>query len=153
MTNARVLVVDDSVVVRRLVADVLAEDPRIEVVGTAANGRIALAKIEQLQPDLVTLDVEMPVMNGLETLDELRPRHPLLPVVMFSTLTARNAPPQAVGSVLTASVGITLQPRDLRPWTSTGWVARLKRNSTLTTNGGRTGARSTARTTGGTAMP
>jgi two-component system chemotaxis response regulator CheB len=86
-----VLVVDDSVVIRRLITDALAEDPGIQVVGTAANGRIALSKIEQLQPDVVTLDIEMPVLDGLRTLAELRPRFPHLPVIMFSTLTAAGA--------------------------------------------------------------
>lgn len=89
--KVRVLVVDDSVVVRRLVAEALAADPQIEVVGTAANGRVALAKIAQVNPDLVTLDIEMPVMDGLETLRHLRPLHPRLPVVMFSTLTEHGA--------------------------------------------------------------
>jgi two-component system, chemotaxis family, protein-glutamate methylesterase/glutaminase len=91
MSRIRVLVVDDSVVVRRLVSDILASDPRLEVVGTAANGKVALAKIPQVNPDLVTLDVEMPVMDGLETLKELRKDYPRLPVVMFSTLTERGA--------------------------------------------------------------
>jgi len=91
MSRIRVLVVDDSVVVRRLVSDVLAADPRIEVVGTAANGRVALAKIPQVNPDIVTLDIEMPVLDGLETLVELRALYPRLPVVMFSTLTERGA--------------------------------------------------------------
>lgn len=91
MSRVRVLVVDDSVVVRRMVSDVLAADPRIEVVGTAANGKVALAKIPMLNPDLITLDIEMPVMDGLETLTELRKDHPRLPVIMFSTLTARGA--------------------------------------------------------------
>lgn len=86
-----VLVVDDSVVIRRLVTDALAEDPEIRVVGTAPNGRVALAKIDQLKPDLVTLDIEMPVLDGLGTLRELRPRYPRLPVIMFSTLTAAGA--------------------------------------------------------------
>lgn len=89
--SIRVLVVDDSVVVRRLVSGVLAADPGIEVVGTAANGRVALAKIAQVNPDLVTLDIEMPVMDGLETLRHLRRAHPRLPVIMFSTLTERGA--------------------------------------------------------------
>lgn len=87
----RVLVVDDSVVVRRLVSDALAADPAVEVVGTAANGRVAIAKIDQVNPDLVTLDIEMPVMDGLETLRHLRKDHPRLPIVMFSTLTERGA--------------------------------------------------------------
>jgi two-component system chemotaxis response regulator CheB len=91
MSRIRVLVVDDSVVVRRLVSDILASDPRIEVVGTAANGKVALAKIPQVNPDLVTLDVEMPVMDGLETLQALRRDYPRLPVIMFSTLTERGA--------------------------------------------------------------
>lgn len=85
------MVVDDSVVVRRLVSDVLSADPTIEVVATAANGKVALAKIDQVNPDLITLDVEMPVMDGLETLRHLRKDHPRLPVVMFSTLTERGA--------------------------------------------------------------
>lgn len=91
MKRIKVLVVDDSVVVRRLVSDALAEDPTIEVVGTASNGKIALSKLTTLDPDLVTLDIEMPVMDGLETLREIRKLKPRLPVVMFSTLTEAGA--------------------------------------------------------------
>jgi two-component system, chemotaxis family, protein-glutamate methylesterase/glutaminase len=91
MSPISVLVVDDSVVVRRLVTDVLNEDPDIQVVGTAPNGRIALAKIPQLNPDIISLDVEMPIMDGLETLAELRKSYPSVPVIMFSTLTERGA--------------------------------------------------------------
>jgi len=87
----RVLVVDDSVVIRKILTDALAADPDVEVVGTAANGRIALGKLDALQPDLVTLDVEMPEMDGLTTLREIRKVRPKLPVIMFSTLTARGA--------------------------------------------------------------
>ena len=90
MTPVSVLVVDDSSVVRRLVTTALEEDARINVVGTAANGRLALAKIEQLQPDVVTLDLEMPVMDGMEVLSVLRRTRPDLPVVVFSTLTERG---------------------------------------------------------------
>ena len=86
-----VLVVDDSVVVRRLIVDALTNDPGIQVVGTASNGRLALAKIDELKPDVVTLDIEMPVLDGLGTLRELRPKHRRLPVIMFSTLTASGA--------------------------------------------------------------
>jgi two-component system chemotaxis response regulator CheB len=86
-----VLVVDDSVVVRRIVTRILAEDPGIRVAGTAASGRSALEKVEQLAPDILTLDIEMPEMDGLETLRHLRRRHPRLPVIMFSTLTERAA--------------------------------------------------------------
>jgi two-component system, chemotaxis family, protein-glutamate methylesterase/glutaminase len=91
MPKIRVLVVDDSVVIRRMVGDVLSGEPDIEVAGTAADGRIALQKIEQVNPDILTLDVEMPVMDGLETLKQLRKTHRRLPVIMFSTLTERGA--------------------------------------------------------------
>jgi two-component system, chemotaxis family, protein-glutamate methylesterase/glutaminase len=91
MTPIRILVVDASVVIRKLLSDTLASDPALEVVGTASDGRIALAKIPLLKPDLVTLDIEMPVMNGLETLAELRKLYPKLPAIMFSTLTEHGA--------------------------------------------------------------
>lgn len=91
MPKIRVLVVDDAVVMRKMITEVLAADPQIEVVGTAANGRIALQKIPQVNPDLLTMDVEMPEMDGLETLRELRKTYPKLPVIMFSTLTAKGA--------------------------------------------------------------
>lgn len=90
MSKIRVLIVDDAVVIRRLVSDVLATDADIEVVGTAANGRIALQKIPQCNPDVVTMDVEMPDLNGIETVRELRKTWPKLPVIMFSTLTERG---------------------------------------------------------------
>jgi two-component system chemotaxis response regulator CheB len=91
MRKIRVLIVDDSVVIRRLLTDILSQDPEIEVAGTAPNGRIALAKLPQLNPDLVTLDIEMPEMDGLQTLPELRKVYPKLPVIMFSTLSERGA--------------------------------------------------------------
>jgi two-component system chemotaxis response regulator CheB len=86
-----VLVVDDSAVVRRMVAGVLEADPGIRVVGTAASGRSALEQIERLAPDILTLDLEMPEMDGLETLRHLRRRHPRLPVIVFSMLSERAA--------------------------------------------------------------
>ena len=91
MRKMRVLVVDDSVVARRVLANVLSSDPAIDVVGTAPNGRIALAKIAQAAPDLVTLDVEMPEMGGMETLAALRKTNPLLPVIMFSAFIAQGS--------------------------------------------------------------
>ena len=87
----RVLVVDDSVVIRRLVTHALEEDPVLEVVGAASNGAIALERIPQLNPDVLTLDVEMPVMDGIETLRRIRREYPQLRVIMFSTLTERGA--------------------------------------------------------------
>lgn len=87
----RVLVVDDSVVIRRLLREVLANNPEFEFAGQASNGSTALTLVDTLRPDAVTLDVEMPVMDGLTTLREIRKRHPRLPVIMFSTLTERGA--------------------------------------------------------------
>jgi two-component system chemotaxis response regulator CheB len=87
----KVLVVDDSVVVRRLIVDSLTGAPGIEVVGTAANGLLAQAKIDQLKPDVVTMDIEMPQMDGIAAVRELRKRHKHLPVIMFSTLSAAGA--------------------------------------------------------------
>ena len=86
-----VLVVDDSVVVRRLIVDALNGAENIEVVGTAANGLLAQAKIDQLKPDVITMDIEMPQMDGIEAVRELRKRHKHIPVIMFSTLSAAGA--------------------------------------------------------------
>ncbi|MCC6510600.1 MAG: chemotaxis response regulator protein-glutamate methylesterase [Pirellulaceae bacterium] len=91
MRKVRVLVVDDSTVIRRLLTDALSSDPAVEVAATAPNGRIALAKIPQINPDVITLDMEMPEMDGITTLVELRKLYPKLPVIMFSTLTQRGA--------------------------------------------------------------
>ena len=91
MSPIRVLVVDDTVIVRKLVSDVLGADPDITVAGVAANGSIALQKVATAAPDLVVLDVEMPVMDGLATLRALRAEYPHLPVIMFSSLTERGA--------------------------------------------------------------
>jgi two-component system chemotaxis response regulator CheB len=87
----RILVVDDTVVYRKIVSDVLARIPGVEVVGTAANGRIALRKIEMLHPDLLTLDLEMPEIDGLAVLRELR-QHAAPPgAIMLSAFTSQGA--------------------------------------------------------------
>jgi two-component system chemotaxis response regulator CheB len=86
-----VLVVDDSVVVRRLIVDALGGAEDIEVVGTASNGLLAQAKIDQLKPDVITMDIEMPQMDGIAAVKELRKRHKTTPVIMFSTLSAAGA--------------------------------------------------------------
>jgi len=91
MPPIRILVVDDSVLIRKVLCDALASDPAIEVAGTAADGRIALTKITQLNPDLLTLGVEMPNLSGLEAIPEIRKLYPKLPIIMFSTLTESGA--------------------------------------------------------------
>lgn len=91
MTKIRVMVVDDSVVARRLISEVLAGDPELEVVAAASNGKVALQRLEQIPCDLITLDVDMPELDGIATMTEVRKRHPKLPVIMFSALTARAA--------------------------------------------------------------
>lgn len=88
--RCKVLIVDDSAVVRQLLSEILASDPAIEVVGTAADPLLAREKIKRLNPDVITLDVEMPRMDGLAFLENLMRLHPL-PVVMISSLTERGA--------------------------------------------------------------
>ena len=90
MQPVRILIVDDSAVIRKLLSDLLSSDPEIVVAGTAGNGSRALARISELKPDLITLDIEMPGMDGLETLVEIRKLYPKLPVIMFSALTERG---------------------------------------------------------------
>ncbi|PIT77840.1 chemotaxis response regulator protein-glutamate methylesterase [Limnohabitans sp. B9-3] len=86
-----VLVVDDSLVMRKLIISTLEAHASIRVVGTAEDGHQALQALDRCKPDLVILDVEMPVMDGLTALDEIRRRDRRLPVLMFSSLTQRGA--------------------------------------------------------------
>ncbi|WP_334109542.1 chemotaxis-specific protein-glutamate methyltransferase CheB [Thermodesulfitimonas autotrophica] len=86
MPPVKVMMVDDSALVRRVIGGLLAEDPEIELVGTASNGQEALEKIPKLKPDVIVLDIEMPVRDGLSTLRELMKTYPL-PVVMLSSHT------------------------------------------------------------------
>jgi len=87
----RILLVDDAVVVRKVLSQAIGQDPDLEVVATAVNGRVALTKYAAAKPDLVLLDVEMPEMDGLETVRELRKIDSRVPIIMFSTLTERGS--------------------------------------------------------------
>jgi two-component system, chemotaxis family, protein-glutamate methylesterase/glutaminase len=89
--RTRILIVDDSAVMRSLLRSVISSDPALELVGAAADGESALGMLESLRPDLALLDVEMPVMDGVLTLRELRERHLRIPVIMCSSLTQRGA--------------------------------------------------------------
>jgi two-component system, chemotaxis family, protein-glutamate methylesterase/glutaminase len=86
----RVLVVDDSALMRKLIPQMLSSDPAIEVVGTALDGTFCLKKIEELKPNVVTLDLEMPGMNGIDTLKEIMRRNPV-PVIVFSSHSIEGA--------------------------------------------------------------
>jgi two-component system chemotaxis response regulator CheB len=91
MDKIRVLVVDDSIVVRRVVTEVLEAESDMEIVASASNGVVALTKAAQTNPDIVILDIEMPEMDGLTALVHLRRDHPRVPVIMFSSHTALGA--------------------------------------------------------------
>ncbi|MCA1785681.1 MAG: response regulator, partial [Desulfobacteraceae bacterium] len=87
----RVLVVDDSVLYRKVLSDVLSSMPGVEVVGTATDGKVALAKIAQLKPDMLTLDFDMPELDGLGVLENVRENHPDVKTVMVSAHTKEGA--------------------------------------------------------------
>lgn len=89
--RTRVLIVDDSAVMRSLLRSVVGSDPLLDVAGTAVNGADALEAVKTLQPELILLDVEMPVMDGLETLRRLQAEGCPTPVIMCSALTQRGA--------------------------------------------------------------
>lgn len=91
MKNIRVLVVDDTSVMRKIVSEVVDRDPEMETAGVASNGRIALQRVNQVSPDVITLDMEMPEMGGIEMVRELRKTHPRIPVIMLSALTVKGA--------------------------------------------------------------
>lgn len=88
--STRVLVVDDTVVFRRIVAEALAGVPGVEVAGAAANGRLALSRMDSLNPDLMTLDIEMPEMNGIEVLERLAAKAVKPGVILLSSVTSRG---------------------------------------------------------------
>jgi two-component system chemotaxis response regulator CheB len=90
MKKVRVLVVDDSALMRKLIPQMLEADPSIDVVGTAMDGSFCLKKIEELQPNVITLDLQMPGMNGIETLKEIMRRHPM-PVIVVSSHSTDGA--------------------------------------------------------------
>jgi len=108
----KVLIVDDSVFMRTVIRDMLARDDSIEIVGTASNGLDALEKIQSLSPDLVTLDIEMPKMNGLEVLQELRKiaKHPK--ILMLSSHTSKGAE-MTHEAIRLGADDFMLKPKDL----------------------------------------
>jgi two-component system chemotaxis response regulator CheB len=91
MSQIQIMIVDDSLVVRKVLTNVLSSDPDLAIAGWASNGRLALAKLQTVRPDIILLDIEMPEMNGLETIPGIRKILPHTPIIMFSTLTERGA--------------------------------------------------------------
>ncbi len=107
--KVRVLIVDDSALVRQTLEEILASDPAIEVIGTAANPYIAVEKLQEDVPDVITLDVEMPRMDGITFLRKIMTQHPL-PVVMCSSLTEDNSE-TALKALEYGAVEIIQKPR------------------------------------------
>jgi chemotaxis response regulator CheB len=90
VTKVRVLVVDDSAFMRKVISDIITSDSQMKVVGLARNGQEAIQKVQELRPDVITLDIEMPIMDGLTALEQIMKVRPT-PVVMLSSLTQAGA--------------------------------------------------------------
>jgi two-component system chemotaxis response regulator CheB len=131
----KILIVDDSVFMRTVIRDMLVKDPTIEIVGTASNGIDALKKIQELKPDLVTLDIEMPNMNGLEVLRELQKikNHPK--ILMLSALTSKDAD-MTFEAIRLGADDFMLKPKDLHHVRDIGeeLIAKVKHLITLTSS-------------------
>src|SRR4051812_34859432 len=89
--TVKILLVDDSSIIRGLMSKALSADPALHIIGTAANGEMAISMARQTQPDVIILDIEMPVMDGITALPELLKICPACKILMASTLTERNA--------------------------------------------------------------
>jgi two-component system chemotaxis response regulator CheB len=107
MDKIRVCIVDDSAVIRKVLSDVMREDPELEVVACAANGKLALEELERVRPDVVTLDVDMPELNGLETIARMRQKGYQLPIIMCSSMTSAGAAQTLEALALGASDFVT----------------------------------------------
>src|SRR5215831_3052383 len=112
MSELRVLVIDDSVAVRRALSDAIEREPGLTVCGTAPNGALGLEQVERSRPDVIVLDLEMPVLDGLDFLTRLRPQHPRLPVLVFSG-TAGHANEATLEALWRGASDYLLKPHGL----------------------------------------
>lgn len=108
----KLLIIDDSVFMRTVIRDIVSKDTSIEVVGTASNGVEALEKIESLEPDIITLDIEMPKMNGIQVLEELRKVGKRPRVLMLSSLTSKDAE-MTTQAIRMGADDFMLKPKDI----------------------------------------
>jgi two-component system chemotaxis response regulator CheB len=117
----RVLVVDDSVAVRRSLGDALEREPGFVVCGSAPNGLLALELVARTKPDVIVLDLEMPVLDGLEFLSRLRPTHPRLPVLVFSGVVG-HANEATLEALWRGASDYLLKPHGLTPESTAGFL-------------------------------
>ncbi|BAC13534.1 methyl-accepting chemotaxis proteins (MCP)-glutamate methylesterase [Oceanobacillus iheyensis HTE831] len=108
MRKVRAIVIDDSAFMRKIISDILDNDPRIEVVAVARNGEDGLNKVIQLSPDVVTLDVHMPKMDGMQALQRIMNEHPV-PVVMLSSVTKAGAE-KTIQAISNGAVDFIMKP-------------------------------------------
>ncbi len=118
MSRIRVMVVDDSAFMRRVISDILSESEDLHVIATARDGRDALSKLEKLKPDVITLDLEMPVLNGLEVLKEIMSGKPI-PVVMLSSHTHHGSR-ATIDALALGAVDFVAKPAPGKEMTSVG---------------------------------
>ncbi len=104
-----VLIVDDSSIARRLIQSVLEELPLVEILGSAKDGHEAIQRAEELEPDIITLDVEMPLLSGLEALPQLRAKHRDASIIMVSSLTSRGAQ-QTISALMNGAADYIAKP-------------------------------------------
>ena len=120
----RVLVVEDSLITRHLIVTALNRDPAISVVGTAGNGLAAIEAAQKHQPDLVTMDIEMPELDGIAALQQIRRNQAQLPVIMLSSLTQRGAR-ETIRALTSGASDYLAKPKGMdNPEAGNQWVCR-----------------------------
>src|SRR5699024_6147155 len=139
MNPIRVLIIDDSAFMRKMITEILTSDKRIKVIDTARNGEDGLRKIKKLLPDVITLDIEMPIMDGIKTLKQIMQTRPL-PVVMLSSVTDQEASKTmkaisngAVDFIMKPSGPISLNLEDIKQEIITKVLSAASVNGTIGT--------------------